>query len=353
MNRMRVPSDAPPIKAADPLRLRRGGRRSVGDAGLPLPRPRPESLTESAPERNGEDGRQKSKDSSDRAPRHRLSPARSGHPAPPPTEESVPHVASSRLCPAILPLALERVESSYRFLHLLDVLEVCDGLRKVLSRSRGDLDPDLAVLIGESAKGRPSIEPKVAFVPFASVGHPQAYGRLLAMGLALPKNTTPTQRRHLSAALERIPKEGIALGRFGTWRLEPHAEGALPHSLLPEFWTGHPNGATDWATVTPIVLGGEVTESTAFYTKTDRTIRLACRHEGLPEPCEIIVTPVSAHFGTPPADAFPCFQQQGTKRHHRHAILIFPEPVCGPILLGAGRHLGYGLCRPMAETVDG
>ena len=269
-----------------------------------------------------------------------------------PAEETVPQVASSRLCPAILVLALERVDSSYRFLHLLDVLGVCDELRKVLPRSRGELNPDLAVLIGESANGRPSVEPKVAFLPLASVGHPHADGRLLAMGLALHKNITPKQRCHLSAGLEQIPRKEITLGRFGTWRIEPHA-GSLPRTLLPETWTSYPNGATDWATVTPIVLGEEVTESTACYTKIDRTIRLACRREGLPEPCEIIVTPVSAHFGAPPADAFPCFQQQGSKQHHRHAILIFPEPVSGPILLGAGRQVGYGLCHPMAATVDG
>ena len=30
-----------------------------------------------------------------------------------------------------------------------------------------------------------------------------------------------------------------------------------------------------------------------------------------------------------------------------HAILIFSEPVVGPVLLGAGRYRGYGLCRPL------
>jgi CRISPR-associated protein Csb2 len=313
MNGMQLLRGAPPMDAADLFRLR-GGGHSGRDAGL------------------------------------RLSLASNGHPTPPPAEKNVPRAASSRLCPAILLLALERVDSSYRFLHLLDVREICDGLRKALSNSRGDL-PDLAVLIGESVKGRPFIEPKVAFVPLASVAHPQADGRLLAMGLALRKNTTPKQRRHLFAALERIPKEGIALGRFGTWRIGPHAARSLPKSCLSETWTGHPKGATDWATVTPVVFEEEMTENAC--SNMDRSIRLDCRREGLPEPCEVIVTPVSAHFGAPPADVFPCFQNQGSKRYHRHAILIFPEPVRGPVLLGAGRHDGYGLCRPMVETVEG
>jgi CRISPR-associated protein Csb2 len=269
------------------------------------------------------------------------------------SEEHVRHVTSSRLCPGIVAMRLERVDSSYRFLHLLDILEVCDGLRKALSRYRGNLDPAVAELLGESVKDRRLVEPKVAFLPLASVGHPQADGRLLAMGLALRKNTTPKERGHLSTALERMPKEAITLGRFGTWRIAPYAAGSLPPNLLPETWTGHPDGATDWATITPIVLDEEATESAACSSRMDRKIRLACRREGLPEPCEVIVTPVSAHFGAPPADAFPCFRQHGSKRPHRHAILIFPEPVCGPILLCAGRYGGYGLCRPMRqETVD-
>jgi CRISPR-associated protein Csb2 len=32
-----------------------------------------------------------------------------------------------------------------------------------------------------------------------------------------------------------------------------------------------------------------------------------------------------------------------------HAYLEFDEPVVGPILLGAGRYRGYGLCRPLQE----
>jgi CRISPR-associated protein Csb2 len=29
-----------------------------------------------------------------------------------------------------------------------------------------------------------------------------------------------------------------------------------------------------------------------------------------------------------------------------HADLIFPSAVSGPILIGAGRYRGFGLCRP-------
>jgi CRISPR-associated protein Csb2 len=35
--------------------------------------------------------------------------------------------------------------------------------------------------------------------------------------------------------------------------------------------------------------------------------------------------------------------------HHSHAVLIFDEDVAGPLLIGAGRFRGYGLCRPLVQ----
>lgn len=62
----------------------------------------------------------------------------------------------------------------------------------------------------------------------------------------------------------------------------------------------------------------------------------ACERAGLPAPREAIITLVSAHLGVPPAHAFPMLQQKnGGLRRHTHAILIFDEPVCGPVLIGA------------------
>lgn len=46
--------------------------------------------------------------------------------------------------------------------------------------------------------------------------------------------------------------------------------------------------------------------------------------------------------------AFPRLRRKdGSERRHTHAILVFDEPVRGPILVGAGRYRGYGFCRPM------
>ncbi len=66
----------------------------------------------------------------------------------------------------------------------------------------------------------------------------------------------------------------------------------------------------------------------------------------VPRPREIIVTSVSAHLGVPPALEFPRLRRKdGGERRHAHAILVFDEPVEGPVLIGAGRYRGYGVCR--------
>ena len=76
-----------------------------------------------------------------------------------------------------------------------------------------------------------------------------------------------------------------------------------------------------------------------------------CARIGLPAPREVIVTPVSAHAGVPPVRAFSHLQRKdGSRRRHGHAILVFDEPVCGPVILGAGRYRGYGLCRPLGDS---
>lgn len=37
----------------------------------------------------------------------------------------------------------------------------------------------------------------------------------------------------------------------------------------------------------------------------------------------------------------------GAPRWHTQAVLIFDVPVAGPVLLGAGRFRGWGVCRPL------
>jgi CRISPR-associated protein Csb2 len=144
------------------------------------------------------------------------------------------------------------------------------------------------------------------------------------------------------------------LGRLGAWKIFPPTMARPLETMLPPTWTATPQGATHWSTVTPIAYDHhpKAKDKAEYHAEAAGMIRTSCERIGLPPPREVIITPVSSHLGTPPAHAFPRLRRKdGTERRHTHAILIFDEPVIGPVLLGAGRYRGYGFCRPMeAET---
>lgn len=275
-----------------------------------------------------------------------------GYAAPLPPEEASAQVRGTVLNPFFLPLTLERIDGPYRHLDLLNVLTVCKRLHEALCSHCDDLGAAVIAVISGRANNKPLDAPHLAFVPLAFVGHAHADGRLLGIGLALPETTTREERRGVFTALERVRKEGLKLGRLGSWRIEPITAQRPPVNLVPKTWTNQPEGATEWATVTPIAFDqhAKAKDKGGYRAEVATMIRQACERVGLPEPREVIVMAVSAHLGAPTAQEFPRLKRKdGSERRHTHAILIFDEPIRGPILLGAGRYRGYGLCRPMRE----
>src|SRR5207249_1121684 len=134
------------------------------------------------------------------------------------------------------------------------------------------------------------------------------------------------------------------------WNLVAETSSAPPWNLRPATWTAHPEGATHWASVTPVVFDRHPKEKErgAYMKEAAAMIAAACERIGLPSPSEVIVTYVSAHTGVPPSFNFPRLtRKDGRERRHSHAILVFERPVRGPILIGAGRYRGYGFFRPL------
>jgi CRISPR-associated protein Csb2 len=125
-----------------------------------------------------------------------------------------------------------------------------------------------------------------------------------------------------------------------------------PWNLRSEVWTARPDGATHWSTVTPLALDRHPKQKgrAAYQREVAGIVAEACAAIGLPYPREVVVTPVSAHLGAPPAHAFPQLERKdGSRRRHTHVIVVFDQPVGGPVLIGAGRYRGYGVCRPMEQ----
>jgi len=254
--------------------------------------------------------------------------------------------------PHLVVRTLERESGPSQHLDLLCAPQVVQRWREaILTQVEMAPEPVRRLLSGHDRDGAPLEEPHLALVPLAFVGHPHADGHLLGMGIALPEGLKPGDRREALRAVARV--ERLLLGRLGTWRIGGVTAANPPWTLRSDVWTAHPAGATHWSTVTPVAFDRhpKASDRASYQREIAQMIAQACVRVGLPEPRDVIVTSVSAHLGVPPAHAFPRLQRKdGSLRRHAHAIVVFERPVRGPILLGAGRYRGYGVCRPVDST---
>jgi CRISPR-associated protein Csb2 len=209
---------------------------------------------------------------------------------------------------------------------------------------------------GHKADGSRSEQPHLAFFPLAHIGREHADGHLLGLAMALPRGVTTVERRRslrdfFYDAYGEPRQIELIMGRIGTCHVTLENRESRPVALVQETWTvtlPYPP-AKGWVTVTPIVLDRhpKSKDSEQYWVEAETTVRQSCRRIGLPEPADVILSPVSMFTGVPHVRSFPPVQRKiGGNLHHTHAVITFPEPVRGPVLLGAGRYRGYGLCRP-------
>jgi CRISPR-associated protein Csb2 len=168
------------------------------------------------------------------------------------------------------------------------------------------------------------------------------------MALAVPRGVPPAGVSTVLVSLFGAGKKGLHLyrERLFDWRLELEQREEPPVSLRASTWCGYSDqGAERWSTVTPVVLD----RFPKNIADAEAALRLACTRSGLPEPCEVVTHAVSRFAGVPAAGDYApvTFHSGAPRRWHTHATLVFDRPVVGPVLLGAGRYRGYGLCRPL------
>jgi len=274
--------------------------------------------------------------------------------APTAAAERPSAVPGTVFSPHPLVFRLEPLDAPYRYLDLASVLVLTKRWREALVSQSNDLSSAArSILSGHDPSGAPLEGPHLAFLPFAFVGqHEHADGHLLGIALALPTELSREDRREVLIAMGRV--RWLVLGRMGTWEIEPEASSRPALNLRPEVWTGHPSGEIYWSSVTPVVYDRhpKTKDRAAYQSEVTDMIRQGCIRIGLPAPREVIITPVSAHLGVPPSHSFPRLQRKdGSERRHTHAILVFDQPIRGPIVIGAGRYRGYGFFRPITEFV--
>jgi CRISPR-associated protein Csb2 len=204
----------------------------------------------------------------------------------------------------------------------------------------------------------PLAAPHLAVVPLQNVGWDYSDGVLLGFAVVLPRRLALDERTPVLETLAAFagldksePQAVVQLTRKHAWQVRRYASQARP-SLRPDRWC---MTATSWASSTPVLLDRfpdhhDPSEEAGI-------IAAACRNIGLPEPVEV---ELHKHSALPGAET--CYPARGRRersdwgfpvqakfacRVRRHVALHFAEPVTGPVILGAGRFSGFGLCLPL------
>jgi len=219
-------------------------------------------------------------------------------------------------------------------------------------------------LSGHRGDGSPAEDTHVAFVALPFVGHEHADASVQGCAIVMPRGLAAPEREallRLIAAWER----DRAGDSDGTMEL---AGGTLPPmklrrvdlsakvTLYPRTWC---RPARRFVTATPIALDrnpGNLRsnqQGTAHKASIEaqRSVAGACERIGLPRPISVEVSFAPLLAGAQPVHSFlPWPGRPGRTVCVRvHADIRFAEPVCGPVILGAGRFFGLGLCLPVSS----
>ncbi len=239
--------------------------------------------------------------------------------------------------------------------------DVARALRSALIELHGNQDLPEA-LSGHTESG-PTEQPHVAFVPLPFVGNEHADGAIMGCALVLPRELAKNDRELLLRLVAKWEKErsdqrgnltlaGGTLPPFVVRRVDVSAKAALD----PTRWC---RASERFITATPIALdknpgnlrsnqGGTASKAAL---EAQQSISDAClRVVGVrPASVEVSLAPLlpgAQHV----CDFLPWPGRPGrTPRVRVHADIRFEGPARGPLLLGAGRYFGLGLCLPVED----
>jgi CRISPR-associated protein Csb2 len=242
-------------------------------------------------------------------------------------------------------------------------IDFAGALRRALFEVHGarELPPALS---GHTATGERAQTPHVAFVALPHVNHEYADASIKGIAIVLPCTLSEDERRtlhQLVADLERTRAVDadrtvleLATGSSARFFVR-RAEFPESRALNPKTWC---KPSTRFVTATPILLDRYPGN---LRSNVDRTahkaagearasIAAACEHIGLPLPASIEIAFAPLLAGAQPARDFAPARRPGQPSRARvHAEIRFAERICGPVILGAGRYFGLGLCLPVRE----
>ena len=174
------------------------------------------------------------------------------------------------------------------------------------------------------------------YLALPDVGSPWSRGRLHGLALWMPPECDVIARqraRDAAVAIRRLTGRGVDVS------VSPREDEARPRAAHPNRWLRPSRG---WVTAVPAIHERRHTLDLA-------EVARWCHHAGLPEPvaCRSTRTPlVTGAIDLAPVEV----NRPGRpSRPYSHVELQFARPVPGPVVIGAGRQRGFGLCIPLDD----
>lgn len=235
-----------------------------------------------------------------------------------------------------------------RGLPLTFTLELTAALRSlILATAPGPLPEWLS---GHTPTRKPTLYPHLALfpLPFVDPNIKYADGKIMGLGISLPTYVTRTEAgSYLGPVLYKSngqpTKNRLFNGKSFERSVMAEDREHPPKTLTSESWTGP---SKRWATVTPISLNRHF-DGKNMWKKTNKHLIKACQDIDLPAPDAVQTSMYTSLYGALPSSKYPpLLRKDGHRLRHIHATFTFHEEVLGPVLVGAGRFRGYGLCKP-------
>lgn len=248
-----------------------------------------------------------------------------------------PRSARLPLRATLLPL----VQAGGDRLRLPDTLSLANAFRRtVLSGFQGRPVPQW--ISGHEADGRPDRSDHMGFLPLTRRG---ADGALVVFGVAVAVPNwveNEDMMGELAATLRFVEIRGD--GFEGTFSIAHSSSGPLEQCL--NAIGGGRYGSRRWASVTPVVFDRHAKRGA----QVEDQIRLCCRNAGLPDPATVQLCRRPLVLGAVDSDRMPSLVRSNGRSGRRvHVVIEFDSPIRGPVRLGAGRFLGYGLCHRLGS----
>ena len=174
------------------------------------------------------------------------------------------------------------------------------------------------------------------YLALPDVGYPRSRGRIHGLALWLPPESEHVHRqkaREATVAIDGLVGHGIETAA------EPFGDEERPWAANHRRWRGP---SATWVTAFPVIHERRGVPGLSEATRW-------CRHAGLPDPVAfrssrtpllpgaVDLAPVEVN--RPGRPALP----------YSHAEFRFAEPIAGPVVVGAGRQRGFGLCAPVDD----